>query len=181
MKHIGSLSRQFYVRDLQKQLEAHPEIWNEHRWRTNHPRSPHREADDIWVRYNHIDNLGPDFNMPHESVWYPVVEKIPAARELSEEMMQYVGGVKLGGVLITRISPGRQVYPHADHGWHAEHYEKFAILVQGNEGQAFCYEDGGLCCRAGSAFSFQNHVNHWVTNPTHEPRITLIICIRRIK
>lgn len=118
-------------------------------------------------------------NQPHESVWYPVIDSIPSVRHLSEQMMELVGGKSLGGVLITRIPPGKQVYPHIDGGWHAEHYEKFAILVQGNPGQEFCFETSSLRCSQGDSFTFVNLNCHWVTNKTDEPRITLIICIRR--
>lgn len=93
--------------------------------------------------------------------------------------MRLVGGKELGGVLITKIPAGKQVYPHVDGGWHAEHYEKFAILVQGNPEQEFCFESSALRCREGDSFTFDNHFPHWVTNDSPEDRITLIICIRR--
>lgn len=118
-------------------------------------------------------------NQAHESVWYPVVEAIPSVRFLTEQMMGLVGGKELGGVLITKIPAGKQVYRHIDGGWHAEHYEKFAILVQGNPEQEFCFEDSSLRCREGDSFTFNNQFYHWVTNDSPEDRITLITCIRR--
>jgi hypothetical protein len=32
-------------------LQAHPELWNVHRQRTEDMFSPHHEVDDIWCRY----------------------------------------------------------------------------------------------------------------------------------
>lgn len=176
---IHSLEKRFDISELRNQLDSHPEIWNEHTYRTDNPESPHREVSDIWVRYNSIENLGPNFNDEHESVWYPVVEKIPAVKKLCVDMLAEVNAEEFGGVLITHIPPHRQVYPHFDSGWHANHYEKFAILLRGNSEQAFCFDGIEHRCEPGDSFTFNNHYIHWVTNNTDVPRETLIICARR--
>lgn len=178
--NIQFLLRRFDVVPLASELALHPEVWNQHRWRTEHPRSPHREVDDIWIRYNAIENLGPTFNEPHESIWYPVAEKLTAVKHLVEKLVQDVGGGQLGGVLITRVPAGKQVYPHVDQGWHAGYYEKFAIQIAGNGKQAFCFDGEELRAETGDAYWFRNDVPHWVTNDSDEDRITLIVCIRRI-
>lgn len=176
---ISLLPHRFDVSPLLEQLKAHPEVWDQYRWRTEHSRSPHRECSDIWARYSPSMRIESK-HQPHESVWYPVaIEPITEVRALSDQMMKLVDGESLGGVLITKIPPGKRVYPHVDGGWHAEYYEKFAILVQGNEDQSFCFDDESLRCRQGDSFTFNNQFCHWVNNPTQEPRITLIICIRR--
>jgi len=177
--NINLLPHKFDVTPLIEQLAAHPEVWNEYRWRTEHPRSPHREAHDIWARYNAIENLGPYFNDPHEAVWYPVVEKIPSIKPLVFEVMQAVNGEKLGGVLITRIPAGKQVYPHVDQGWHALHYEKFAVQLCGTSEQAFCFPGENLSAFPGEMYWFNNQACHWVVNPSDVDRVTLIICIKR--
>ena len=179
MQNISSLGQRFDVSAIRAQLSSHPHVWDEHRWRTNHPKSPHREVSDVWVRYNAISNLGPHFNDEHHSIWYPVAEKLPAIEDLCQQMLEMTGSDRLGGVLITQIPPGRQVYPHVDRGWHAEFYEKFAILLQGTPEQSFCFEDGEFRCEEGDSFTFNNQACHWVLNPTDTPRITLIICARR--
>lgn len=179
MPNISFLEATFDVNPLRAQLEANSHLWDQYRWRTEHPHSPHREVSDIWVRYNAIGNLGPAFNNPHESVWYPVIKDLPGVRSLAEQMMQTVEGQQLGGVLITRISAGKQVYPHIDQGWHANYYEKFAVQIQGNDRQAFCFEGESLSAKPGESYWFDNHYKHWVTNDSDEDRITLIICIRR--
>lgn len=178
--NIKLLPQQFDVTALLAQLKEHPEIWNEYRWRTEHPRSPHREVDDIWVRYNSIENIGPHFNDEHEAVWYPVVEKIPGVKDLVSQVMEAFGGEQLGGVLITRVPPGKQVYPHVDLGWHALHYEKFAVQLKGNSSQAFCFSGEKLSALPGEAYWFNNQSSHWVVNPSDEDRITLIVCMRRV-
>lgn len=179
MPNISLLEARLDVSPLAADLVAHPEVWNEYRWRTQHPQSPHREVDDIWVRFNAIENLGPHFNDPHEAVWYPVVEKIPSVKALSADVLRIVGGKILGGILITRVPAGKQVYPHVDFGWHALSHDKFAVQIAGNTDQAFCFHDERLSALPGELYQFNNQVPHWVVNDSEEDRVTLIVCVRR--
>jgi hypothetical protein len=184
MKHIGMLPIRFDVESLARELEACPDEWDSIRLRTSHPMSPHREISDIWVRYNASEKLTEgmsveEFNGPHESVWYPVAEKLPSVKTIASQLMEHVQGERLGGILITRIPAGKEVYPHVDRGWHAEHYEKFGIQVKGDPNQAFCFEDGELSARDGEAYWFHNTVPHWVRNQSDRERITLIVTLRR--
>jgi hypothetical protein len=180
MKHIGPLDFKFDVAPLAAELRSSPEVWNEIPYRTNFENSPHREVDDIWVRYNSLENYYKDpktFNNEHLSVWYPVITKIPAARALARELMEKIGAPRLGGVIITRIPPGKQVYPHVDPGWHAQYYDKFIIQIQSAPGQAFCFEDGEFPADTGDSYWFDNSVSHWVVNRSRVDRISLIVCL----
>lgn len=177
MPNISSLERTFEVAAARAEL-ADPAVWDRYRWRTDHPQSPHREVSDIWMRYNAIEHLGPRFNEEHTAVWYPIAEQLPYTKRLAEEMFATVSGVQLGGVLVTKIPAGRQVYPHVDRGWHAGYYQKFAIQIAGHKDQAFCFENESLSALSGEAYEFRNDVPHWVVNPSPEDRITLIVCVR---
>ena len=180
MPPIQRLSSGLNVAPLVYQLARHPELWNQHTGRTEAYASPHKGVDDIWARYNDPENLGrPDFHGPHESVWYPCIRVIPGAWKLAREVMRRVGGKTLGGVLITRIHPGGMVRPHVDTGWHAGHYEKFAVQIKGNQAQAFCFEGCELRPEPGDLYTFDNSKLHWVINDSDHERITLIVCIKR--
>ncbi len=98
--------------------------------------------------------------------------------DLCDSVISITGAKEIGGVLVTRIPAGKQVYPHKDFGWHAEHYEKYAVQIRGNRNQKFCFEDSELVTESGDLFTFVNQHGHWVTNPSDEPRITLICCLR---
>jgi uncharacterized cupin superfamily protein len=93
-------------------------------------------------------------------------------------LMTHFRGERLGGVLITQIPPGHSCKPHADDGWHARHFEKFAIQIESGPGQYFCFEGERLETKPGDLFTFDNAHTHWVTNDTPHNRITLIACIR---
>lgn len=154
-------------------LQANPQLWNADTQRTEDTASPHREVDDIWVRYS----ATPKEPGPHESIWYPAAELLPV-RELVFPLMSLVDGERLGGVLITRIPAGAKCHPHRDNGWHASYYSKFAIQVQSAPGQAFCFEGERLEPMPGDVYTFDNSHTHWVTNDTPHDRITLIVCIK---
>lgn len=180
---IQHLASGFPVAHLIRQLDANPQLWNEYSLRTDRYNTPHDEVSDIWVRFNDWKNFHGDavkFTIePHKSVWYPCIVKIPAAWSMARKIYRFVGGKKLGGVLITRIPPGGEVKAHIDIGWHAEHYEKFAVQIKGNKDQAFCFDDCELRPEAGDLYTFNNSFTHWVKNESDQERITAIFCIRR--
>lgn len=156
-------------------LEAHPELWNEHSGRTD-KKGPHAQVNDIWVRYNKIENFGARFNDEHTSVWYPCIHKIPFAATVARRVVEMVGGGKLGGVLITQLPPGGRVTKHIDSGWHAKHYEKFFVNLSGNA--EFCFDSGTIHARDGDVYHFRNDVPHWVNNPSNRQSVRMIICIK---
>jgi len=171
----------FDVSALRSQLDAHPELWNDFDLRTNHPQSPHRDLDDIFVRYNSRANFTGDrheFNEPHLSEWWAAAYVLPAAIGISMDVMTLTGATDLGMVLITRIPAGRTCYPHQDHGWHARHFEKYAVQIASAPGQAFHVDGDSLSARPGECYWFNNSLTHSVTNDSTEDRITMIVCVR---
>jgi quercetin dioxygenase-like cupin family protein len=90
-----------------------------------------------------------------------------------------LGPHELGGVLITHIPPGEGVAPHIDTGWHAEYYyDKYAVQLQGNKDQGFCFEGLTISAEPGQVYWFNNQKKHWVYNDSNEDRMTMIICVR---
>ena len=174
MTCIKRIAQGVHVAPFLWALQAHPELWDQNTARTDDPTSPHYGLSDIWARYA---ASGVDGAQPHESVWYesPITE---AAKELVYPLMSFVRGDHLGGVLITKIPAGKTCRPHTDPGWHARHYEKFAIQIQSAPGQSFNFDNEALETVPGDVFWFDNLQTHWVTNPTPHDRITAIVCIK---
>lgn len=164
------------VAPMQQALAEHPELWDANRMRTERPNSPHRFASDIFVRYA----ANPTEPGPHESVWYPCASVLPV-KSLCYDLMSFVEGERLGGVLITKIPAGQSVLPHIDHGWHADTYRKFCIQIQSAPGQLFVVEDESLDADEGDLYEFRNEFMHHVVNPTDTDRISLIVCIQTSK
>ena len=170
------------VAPLVYQLEAHPELWNQFGFRKG--QDAHKEMSDIWVRYNRPELIGkPEFNDQHIPVWYPAWEVLTELRPIIFGLMADVQGEMLGGVLITRIPPGKGIGPHVDKSWHVDYYRKYYVSLKSAEGAMFCSKTayGGeeaLNPKPGEIWEFDNHYLHWVDNRSHEDRITLIVCIR---
>jgi hypothetical protein len=170
------------VTRLLMQLKTHPEYWNLYRERTESYESPHAGVSDIWIRYrdrNEFNGSWSDFaREPHDCIWYPAADALSAVKDIAFELMAWVRGERLGGILITRIPAGGAVLPHIDDGYNAKAYEKFAVILESAPGQAMYYEEGAMSGDPGSVFWFKNDVTHWVKNESAVDRITLIVSIQ---
>lgn len=177
MENFLPISKGINVIPLLLGLRRNPQLWNRHTARTEDPTSPHREVDDIWARY-----AGNEYTtQAHDSIWMPAADLIPEIKLHARAIMGLVNGDSLGGVLITRIPPGKQVYPHTDMGWHATTYDKFALQLAAHPQQAFCYKEDGHITATGDLYWFHNQAEHWVINNSPVERITMIVCVRMDK
>ena len=144
--------------------------------------SPHKEMTDIWARYNSIENYNENntktFNQEHDSVWYPVIDKIPSVKKVIFDLMHVVDGERLGGVLITKLPANGHISRHTDAGWHAAYYDKFYVPILNNKGAVFGFDDGVIDPELGQAWWFDNSNPHWVDNESDTDRIAMIVCIR---
>jgi hypothetical protein len=156
-------------------LLKNPQLWNEHTTRTASPESPHYGLDDIWLRYGEPERSVD--GQPHTSFWYPSADVL-GVKGLCSDILHFTNGVELGGVLITRIPPGKTCKPHVDPGWHARRYSKFAVQIASAPGQVFAMEDCALETKPGDLYWFDNQYLHWVENPTPYERVSMIICVR---
>jgi hypothetical protein len=165
------------VTELAERLQD-DSLFGEFNWRKE--KYAHKDMRDIWVRYNHISNLGDKFNDSHESVWYPIIKKMPEVLPVVFELMARVNGERLGGVLITKLPSGGRIAKHVDNGWHAEYYEKFFVPIQNAKGARFCWDGQTLEPNAGEVWQFDNSVPHWVDNDSEVDRIAMIVCIKTL-
>lgn len=180
------LSGVVVVEPLMQQIEENPDLWDRDTLRTSfYPNSPHREVSDIWLRYRSMDEFDPErpelFAGPHKSVWYPAETILTCAWGLIEPICKIVDCEELGGVLITKIPPGKQVYPHNDGGpWHPEYYaSKYLLLLKSAPGQVFSFEDEAHEGETGDLFIFDNRHTHWVVNNSDVDRVSLILAIKQ--
>lgn len=183
MSHFKLIDRDIPVQPLLGQIDAHPELWGS-RGARQRGDSPHRDASDIWLRYMAYELFGKhDIYTPHESVWYPEAQLLYGVRPIVRRLRDAIGGVlDLGGILVTRIPAGKEVYTHDDRGaWHAEHYNlKCWIPLRANEGCINHVEDEQMTWRVGEGWTHDNLLPHRVENRGETERICLIVCMRRI-
>ena len=174
------------TKELKKEVCSVYNEFDKYSFRRTFPNSPHSEMTDLWVRYNNINpyiekGSLEGFDNEHDSIWYPVVDKLPSLKKLIFKLMKEVEGERLGGILITKLGPGGKIHKHTDKGWHAQYYDKFFIPLQIDEHAIFGFNDGDIHAKEGEAWWFDNSNPHWVTNETEIDRIAMIVCIRTEK
>lgn len=163
------------VAPIRAALADHPEVWNRHTGRTSPEDSPHHEVDDIFIRFA---APGADVTRDYDSVWYEPMSSLIGVRTAVYDLARHLHADRIGGVLITRIPPGKSVHPHIDRGWHAGYYRKYGIQIASAPGQAFCFDGVRFESEPGDVYEFRNDVSHWVKNDSSEERITMIVCLR---
>ena len=166
------------VEPLKTALET-TTLWDKHPFRRLGD-SPHREMVDIWARFNDLQPYlnGKDFrgiNDEHDSIWY-YSELTPLVKEIAYKIMAYVNGERLGGILITKLPPNGQIYPHSDHSWHAHYYQKYYVCIK-DAGSKFIFNNGEIKPQEGDIWWFDNSKTHSVIN-TDKERIAMIVCIK---
>jgi hypothetical protein len=180
--HFSRIAKGIDVAPLLGQLDAHPELWDRDRGRTWFPTSPHREASDIWVRFRDPAELTTNHSYlePHESAWYPAAETLPAIRPMATGLLNATESQFLGGILLTRLLPGRCIHPHHDRGsWHATFYDrKVYVCLRGNEGCVNRFEDDEFVMAPGEAWRFDNQVVHTCENRGKTERLSAIFVMR---
>lgn len=185
MKHFTKIMSGLPIGGLNTAIAAHPELWDQFSLRREIQGGPHSKMSDIWVRYRDINEFTGDreaFNCEHTPIWYPAWDLLSPVKPIVNGLYSFVEGVSLGGVLITRIPPGKGIDPHVDTGWHVENFSKYYVSLESGPGSDFVCDHGGtvesINPAPGDVWLFDNRKMHWVHNGSDRDRVTLIICIR---
>lgn len=177
MRHFLKLAEHIDVTPLLAQVYRQPELWNAVPLRTQTPGSPHREADDILLRCQPLDGSGPD---KRECVDFPAFAQLPQARGLVYALMAQTQGSRLGRVMLTRLAPGKQIYPHTDIGDHPLHYDhepywaRYHLVLQADAGAIFRVADEVVRLAPGEAWWVNTALEHDVVNEGQVDRMHLI-------
>lgn len=180
------------ISDFVAQLDECDDLWNAVGFRNIPAKSPHRDADDIWLRARPTEEFDPAnplaFLDPHVPVWYPCSHRVPAVFVLGRQIVNLLtdgwNPDPIGTVLVTRIPAGKCVHWHTDNGWNQAYYDtKVAVSLRSNKEQYFCFGRAGIMREAvitepGDAFCFWNEWPHMVVNDSDDDRLTLIFSIR---
>lgn len=164
-------------------VRVRSDLWNTETLRTAHELTPHREVDDILLRFNDLEKWKTQADAAsvldeQESVAMPGWAALPQARTLVFDLMRRFEAVRLGRVLITRLPPGGRIEPHEDGGAHAAYYERVHVVLQGQPGSLFHCGGETVCMRTGEAWWFDNSQTHSVENNSADDRIHMIIDYR---
>ena len=169
------------VSGVNRELAAAPELWNRDTYRTENETSPHREVDDIWLRWRDPAELTtPDAHRePHWAVNWPAWHALPSLHPIVRNLSHVVDATARGGILITRTPAGGQVKPHVDDGWSARFFgTKLYLILQSNARCLIHCGDDVENCRAGDVVEYPNSIIHSVHNDGSTPHVNVIICFR---
>lgn len=180
--NFKKLDLNFDIAKVQAKLCSTPLLFNFYKQRTNE-QGPHREVEDIWLRANDITKFETleefaNFSDAHDSMWYGAINVLPSLRPVIFDLMRFVEGERLGGVLITKLPPGGKVYAHTDDSWHSRYYDKYLVPINSKDGAIFGFNEGDIKAKEGEVWWFNNNVEHWVNNDSEEDRIVMIVCIK---
>lgn len=182
MRNFTAIAQGIDTAPVLAALARNGDLWNQHPIRTGHPQSAHAQADDILVFYGEtdfsdVDGLERVINGLDVRP-YPAWSRLPQLRPLVLGLMTQVAGVRLGRVVITRLPPGAAITPHADAGAPAEHFDRYQIALQSLPGTVFRCGAENQHHPTGTAFMFDNQIEHEVLNGSADDRIALICDIR---
>ena len=164
------------------QLDAHPELWDQHTERRDADASPHSEMSDIWLRYRARAELTEParYVEPFAQSFYPAWYVLTALHPIVGLLTTQLVPEELGGILVTRIPPGGVIRWHDDRGsWHAERMTtKVYVPLRANDRCVnYCGAERAVF-KPGSAWTFNNLIGHAVENRGDTERITMIVCMR---
>jgi len=165
------------VGPILEELDEHPELWNQMDLRTTHPMTPHKEVDDIVLRFNDLSNGISAAIDDAECHWYNSAFILPI-KPLMYALMSDVYGDRIGRAVITRLKPGSKIDSHIDYGSPVSHYQRFHISLLNEEGAVFTVDGENFTPKTGDVFVVANHKEHSVVNNSSIDRLTMIIDIR---
>lgn len=186
MRHFYKIGHGLDVIPLTAAIHRQPELWREDTYLRDYPQGPFGDVDSIILRFPKRIIAATQLeaeqhlltNDQHESINTPSYGRLPEARPLVMNLFQYVGGTRLGRVIINRIRPGGRITPHVDTKDHAEYYRRHHIILQSAPGVVFRCEDEQAPMITGEAWWMNNAVEHEVINNSSTDRIHLIVDIR---
>lgn len=193
MRNFYRIANNMDVVPLMMAINDQSGLWNQYTLRTQAPETPHREIDDIWLRMNDLEKClqakeTDGFFDHRESINYPAWEKLPQARDLIMALMTRIQGERLGRCFISRMAPGKCIYPHKDIGDdlsvyydNEPYYSRFHIVLQGLPGSIFKAGDEQVCMQTGEVWWFDGSQEHEVINNSKDDRIHIVCDIRVTK
>lgn len=186
MNHFQMIGSGIDVTPLLLAIRRRPELWKEDTYLRDYPQGPFGEIESVMLRFpsksvheteeelqKHLSTFD-----QHENIDRPAYKTLPEARPLVMNLMHYVGGERLGRVMINKIKPGGRIYPHADTPAHAEYYSRFHIVLESHPGVIFRCEEEQVYMPTGSIWWFNNKLEHEVINNSAGDRIHMIVDIR---
>lgn len=183
MRNFHRIAEGVNVAGLLHAIIRQPELWNQNRFRTEFPSTPHVDVDDIWLRFSDPAKCDTTSNIigDDKPIWYPATTHLPESRPIIQSVMTAVNAYELGRVLITRIPPGGKILAHRDDAGeyvNMRDIARYHVVLQGLPGSLFHCGNETACMRTGEVWWFNAHESHAVENNSTDDRIHLLVDVR---
>lgn len=157
------------------QVLRHGELWDSthisSHWKKHYPDI---DVSEILVRYPVGDEAD-----AIQCEWKPASASLPAARDLALSVMTHARGEQLGRVVLTRLGPGKVVYPHADTiGDYSKFYTRLHVPLKSDDSVIFTCGEEKISMLTGELYWFDHSRVHSIENRGADDRINLIIDVR---
>jgi hypothetical protein len=186
LKNFQRIGTGIDVMPLLLALKRRPGLWREDTYLRDYPQGPFGDTETVMLRFpvksvketeeevrEHLSRYD-----PHENIDYPAYQLLTPARPLVMNLMNYVGGERLGRVMINKLAPGGRIYPHADTPSHTDYYTRFHVVLQSQPGVLFKAGDEQVFMAPGEVWWFDNREVHEVINNSADDRIHMVVDIR---
>lgn len=197
MKNFLRMAEGVDIMPLLLAIQRNGQMWQEDTFLRHYPQGPFEDVQTIFLRFPerivfddedpaeqarkielYKQNLLPGVDQ-HESIDYPNYALLPEARPLVQALMARANGVRLGRVMINKISAGGQIFPHADSPEHANYWNnRLHVVLQSLPGNDFRCVDEHVSMRSGEVWWFDHRLEHAVVNNSADDRIHMIVDIR---
>lgn len=164
-------------------LTRQPDLWNQNKFRTSFPNTPHVDVDDILIRFSDPAKCDTTSNVIGDDtpIWHEAAHKLPQVKPIVLDLMRRVDAYELGRVLITRLPPGGRILPHVDNdGSYVRTADRvrYHVVLQGLPGSLYRTGDETVCMRTGECWLFNPLLEHEVLNNSTDDRVHLLVDVR---
>jgi hypothetical protein len=190
MRNFYTFATNIDTTPLMAAISRQPELWSEDTYLRHYPQGPFGEVESIMLRFPHQVKVKDDAELEaykanclpghdqHESVFYPPWHKLPEAHAHVFALMSVVRGVRLGRVMINKVSPGGRIFAHQDTPEHTSRWRRHHLVLHGRPGAVIRAGSEQISMLTGMLFWFDNREEHEVFNNSDDDRISMVIDIQ---
>jgi hypothetical protein len=153
-------------------INVMPQLWNEATFRQEHPLSPHKKTESIYLRW-------PKDYTAYAALYARDYEDKPALRlPIFSSLLLSVEkliGKSAQRAMIVRLNPNGYISSHIDQGPHAAATDRFHCAIQTNQGSWLKSGDEKIIVLPGEVYWFDKHAMHEAENTGTTPRVHLIV------
>lgn len=189
MRHFQMIAGGVDIGPLSHSVQKQPDLWNAQRFRTEFPGTPHKDVDDIWLRFSAEEATRDPSDTSRvigdgNVIFHPAWDHLPEAAPVILDLMRRVKAYQLDRVLITRVKPGGVILPHADdEGGYVNEADRarYHVVLQGGDGSLFHCENETVVMRTGEVWWFNALGLHAVENKSTDDRIHMLVDVRTFR